>query len=62
MHSKADPALCESANEMSAEEIFAWNFEGGELMENVKVRDGSRGREIDILHKNEWFGGLQVWR
>ena len=46
----AGPGLCESANEMSSDDIFAWNFEGGELTETVKVRDGSRGREIDILH------------
>ena len=35
---------------MSAEETFAWSFEGGELTETVKVRDGSRGREIDFFH------------
>jgi len=41
---------------MSSDDIFAWNFEGGELTETVKVRDGSRGREIDILHTDGSVG------
>jgi len=41
---------------MSSDDIFVWNFEGGELTETVKVRDGSRGREIDILHTDGSVG------
>ena len=34
----------------AGDDVFDWKFEGDKLTETATVRDGTRGREVDVIH------------
>lgn len=49
--------MCD-CGQMSAagDDVFDWKFEGDKMTETATVRDGTRGREVDVIHADGSLG------